>query len=128
MKILGIGVDIVDISRFKKLIKNKSFIKRIFTKSEILNSKKTNLKANYFSKRFAAKEAMMKALGTGFRKGVNFNDICVINNKLGKPDIKYNDKVKKLIISRFKISSFNLFISISDEKKYSIAFVIFQKK
>ena len=72
MKILGIGTDIVEVLRFKNLIKNKSFIKRIFTKSEILNSKKTKSKANYFSKRFAAKEALMKAIGTGFRKNINF--------------------------------------------------------
>ena len=127
MKILGIGTDIVEVLRFKNLIKNKSFIKRIFTKSEILNSKKTNSKANYFSKRFAAKEALMKAIGTGFTKGVNFKDICIVNNKLGKPNIKCNNKIKKLIISRFKIKNFNLFLSLSDEKNYSIAFVIIQQ-
>ena len=127
MKILGVGTDIVEILRIKNLIKNKIFVKRIFTKSEILNSKKTNSKANYFSKRFAAKEALMKAIGTGFTKGVNFKDICVVNDKFGKPNIKYNNKIKKLIISRFKIKSFNLFLSLSDEKNYSIAFVIIQQ-
>ena len=127
MKILGIGTDIVDVLRFKNLIKNKSFIKRIFTKSEILNSEKTKSKANYFSKRFAAKEALVKAIGTGFRKSINFKDICVVNDNFGKPNIKYNNKIKKLIISRFKIKRFNLFLSLSDEKKYSIAFVIIQQ-
>ena len=127
MKILGVGTDIVEVSRINKLIKNISFIQRIFTKSEILNSKKTNLKANYFSKRFAAKEALMKAVGTGFTKSVNFKDISVVNDKFGKPNIKYNDNVKKLIISRYKIKSFNLFLSLSDEKNYSIAFVIIQQ-
>ncbi len=128
MKILGVGTDIVEVLRIKILIKNKSFVKRIFTKSEILNSEKTNFKAKYFSKRFAAKEALMKAIGTGFRKGVNFKDICVVNNKLGRPNIKYNNKIKKLIISKFKIKNFNLFLSLSDEKNYSIAFVIIQQK
>ena len=127
MKILGVGTDIVEVLRIKILIKNKSFVKRIFTKSEILNSEKTNSKAKYFSKRFAAKEALMKAIGTGFTKGVNFKDICVVNNKLGKPNIKYNNKIKKLIISKFKIKNFNLFLSLSDEKNYSIAFVIIQQ-
>ena len=127
MKILGVGTDIVEVLRINNSIKNKSFIKRIFTKSEILNSRKTTLKANYFSKRFAAKEALMKAVGTGFTKGVNFKDIWVVNDKLGKPNIKYNNKVKKLIISKFKIKSFNLFLSLSDEKNYSIAFVIIQQ-
>ena len=57
MKILGIGVDIIQNSRIKKAIKNKSFVSRIFSKSEITNSKKKNNKTNYFAKRFAAKEA-----------------------------------------------------------------------
>ena len=127
MKILGIGTDIVEVLRVKNSIKNKSFIKRIFTKNEILDSKKTKLKASFFSKRFAAKEALMKAVGTGFRKGINFKDIHVVNDKLGKPTIIYNNKVKKLIFSIFKIKSFNIFLSLSDEKKYCIAFVIIQK-
>ena len=127
MKILGIGIDIVNVLRFKNLIKKKSFLKRIFSKSEILNSRNNKFKANYFSKRFAAKEALMKAIGTGFRKNINFDDIYVANDSLGKPSIKYNNKVKKLIISKFKIKSFNLFLSLSDEKNYSIAFVIIQK-
>ena len=127
MKILGIGTDIIETLRIKNLMKNKSFLKRIFTKSEIINSKKTKSKVNFFSKRFAAKEALMKAIGTGFRKGINFKDISITNDRFGKPIIKYNDNVKKLIISRFKIKSFNLFLSLSDEKNYSIAFVIIQQ-
>ena len=77
MKTLGIGVDIIDNSRIKKLISNKKFLNRIFSYSEIKFSKKINNKTNYFSKRFAAKEAFSKALGTGFRKGLNFNDISI---------------------------------------------------
>tara|TARA_B100001250_G_C19409410_1_gene618332 strand:- start:110 stop:496 length:387 start_codon:yes stop_codon:yes gene_type:complete len=128
MKILGIGTDIVEVSRIKKLIKNKSFLNRVFAKSEILNSKKTNSKANYFSKRFAAKEALMKAIGTGFRKGINFKNIYINNDKLGKPNIKFDNKVKKLIISTFKIKNFSIFLSLSDEKNYSTALVIIQEK
>ena len=128
MKILGIGTDIVEVSRIKSLIKTKSFLKRVFTKNEILNSKKNKFKANYFSKRFAAKEALVKALGTGFRKGINFKDIYINNDKLGKPLIKLDNKVKKLIISRFKTRNFSIFLSLSDERKYSIAFVIIQTK
>ena len=127
MKILGIGTDIVEVLRIKNSMKNKSFVKRIFTQSEIFNSKKINSKANFFSKRFAAKEALMKAIGTGFRKGIAFKDIYIVNDKFGKPIIKYNIKVKKIIISKFKIKSFNLFLSLSDEKNYSIAFVIIQQ-
>lgn len=128
MQILGIGVDIVSNLRIKKSIKKNSFINRVFSKSEIYQSKKTKNKSNYFSKRFAAKEAFMKALGTGFRYNVNFKDISVINNKEGKPELKVTSNIKKLLINRLKVKKFNLFISLSDEKNYSIAFVVIQKK
>jgi len=84
-------------------------------------------KSRYFVKRFAAKQASVKSLGTGFMNGFNFIDISVINDKLGKPSFFITKKIKNLIKKRFKINSFNFFLSISDEKKYSIAFVIFQK-
>ena len=127
MKIVGTGVDIVENSRIKKSILNNSFLNRVFTKEEILISKKMKNKSSYFAKRFAAKEAFVKSLGTGFRYGFNFKDISVINDKLGKPAFFITKKIKNLIKKRFKINSFNFFLSISDEKKYSIAFVILQK-
>ena len=128
MKILGIGVDIVDNSRIDRSLKNNSFIKRVFSKSEILSAKKTKDKKSYYSKRFAAKEAFSKSIGTGFRDNLNFKDISIINNKLGKPSFVITEKIKKIIKKHFKTSSFNFFLSISDEKKYSIAYVILQKK
>jgi len=128
MQILGTGVDIIEVIRIKKSLKNKNFTNKIFTISEILQSKKVKDKSAYFAKRFAAKEAFAKALGTGFRKDLNFKDISVINNKIGKPSFIINEKIKKIIKKKFKTTSFNFFLSISDEKKYSIAFVILQKK
>ena len=127
MKIVGTGVDIVENSRIKKSILNNSFLNRVFTNEEILISKNMKNKSSYFAKRFAAKEAFVKSLGTGFRHGFNFKDISVINDKLGKPSFFITKKIKNLIKKRLKINSFNFFLSISDEKKYSIAFVIFQK-
>jgi len=127
MKIIGTGVDIVENSRIKKSILNNSFLNRIFTDEEISISKNMKNKANYFAKRFAAKEAFVKSLGTGFRNGLNFKDISVINDKLGKPSFFITKKIKNTIKKKFNINSFNFFLSISDEKKYSIAFVIFQK-
>ena len=127
MKIIGTGVDIVKNSRIKKSIANNSFLNRVFTNKEILISKKIKNKTSYFAKRFAAKEAFVKSLGTGFRYGLNLKDISIINDKLGKPSFFINKKIKNLIKKRFKINSFNFFLSISDEKKYSIAFVVFQK-
>ena len=128
MKILGIGVDIVDNSRIAKSLKNKLFIKRIFSNSEILIAKMTKDKTNYYAKRFAAKEAFAKSLGTGFRNNLNFNDISIVKDKLGKPSFIINEKIKRIVKKEFKTSSFNFFLSISDEKKYSIAYVVLQKK
>ena len=126
-RIFGVGVDIIKNSRIKKLLKNKNFIKRVFSKNEIKNSVKIKDKTSYFSKRFAAKEALMKAVGTGFRYNVNFKDISVINNKLGKPQIIITNNIKRLLINRNKLKKFRIFLSLSDEKNYSIAFVIVQK-
>jgi holo-[acyl-carrier protein] synthase len=127
MKVVGTGVDIVENSRIKKSIASSIFLKRVFTREEILSSKKIKNKVSYYAKKFAAKEALVKSLGTGFRYGLNFKDISIINDKLGKPSFLISNKIKNLIKKRFKINSFNFFLSISDEKKYSIAFVIFQK-
>ena len=128
MKILGIGVDIVENIRIHKSLKNVSFIKRVFSSSEILLAKKITNKKSYYSKRFAAKEAFAKSIGTGFRDDLNFNDISIVNDKLGKPSFVINEKIKKIVKKQFKITLFNFFLSISDEKKYSVAYVILQKK
>ena len=128
MKILGIGVDIVENSRISKLLKNKLFIKRIFSNSEILIASKIRNKKGYYSKRFAAKEAFAKSIGTGFRDDLNYNDISIVNDKLGKPSFIINEKIKRIVKKQFKITLFNFFLSISDEKKYSVAYVILQKK
>ena len=128
MKTLGIGVDIVQNSRIRKSITNKNFLLRIFTNDEINKSKKIKNKIAFFSKRFAAKEAFSKALGTGFRKTLNFKDISITNNKRGKPSIKINNKLHNLINKKFKTKKINVLLSISDESKHSIAFVILEKK
>ena len=127
MKMIGIGVDIVKNKRIHASIKKKKFINRIFSKNEILMSEKFANKTNYFSKRFAAKESFVKALGTGFRKDLNFKDIQIINDKLGKPYYLIDRKIKHLIQKKKKVKNFDLFLSISDEKDYSIAFTIIQQ-
>jgi len=128
MKPLGIGVDIIDNLRIKKSLSSKKFVLRIFSKSEIKKSKKILNKTAFFAKRFAAKEAFSKALGTGFRNGLNFNDISVVNDKYGKPTIKLSNKLKNIISKMFKTKKINIFLSFADEKKHSIAFVIIEKK
>ena len=128
MKILGIGIDIVENKRLSKLVKNKSFLSRLFTLVEIKNSRLIKDKSIYFSKKFAAKESFAKALGTGFRRGLNFKDIEILNDNLGKPYFRLNNKTKKIIMKTLKVKNFDIFLSISDEKEYSIAFTIIQVK
>jgi holo-[acyl-carrier protein] synthase len=126
MKILGIGVDIIENKRIKKSIKNTRFINRIYTIKELKQSALIKNKTNYFSKRFAAKEAFVKALGTGFRQNINFKDIEVINDKMGRPYFIKTKKITNLVKKKFKVKDFNCFLSISDENDYSTAFVIIQ--
>ena len=127
LKIFGVGTDIVKNSRIKKLIKNKKFINRIFTSSEIKDSKKINQKVLFFSKRFAAKEAFVKSLGTGFAHNINFKDINVSKKRSGKPYITLSNKLKNILKRKLKLKKIKIFLSLSDEREYSVAYVITQK-
>ena len=127
MNIIGNGVDIVENRRIAKSLKNNGFLYRIFTKNEIEQSKKIKNKVNFFAKRFAAKEAFVKALGTGIRNNINFKDISVKNNINGQPLMNISNKLKRLLKQKFKINKYRLYLSLSDEKKHSIAFVIINK-
>ena len=127
MEIIGNGVDIVENKRIKNSLKIKGFIKRVFTQNEINKSKKLNNKTNFFAKRFAAKEAFVKSLGTGFRNGINFKDISVKNNNLGKPELYLNKKIKSFLSQKLRNKKYKIHLSLSDEKRHSIAFVIINK-
>ena len=126
MKILGIGVDIIENKRIGKSIKNSKFRNRIYTSKELAQSSLIKNKISFFSKRFAAKEAFAKALGTGFRNNLNFKDIEIMNDKFGKPYYSKTKKITQLIRKEFKVKNFKCFLSISDEKEYSTAFTIIQ--
>jgi holo-[acyl-carrier protein] synthase len=128
MKILGIGVDIIENKRIKKSIKSKKFKNRIYSINELKLSLLSKNKISFFSKRFAAKEAFSKALGTGIRNNLNFKDIEIINDKLGKPFFVQNKKITKIVQNNFNVKNFNCFLSISDENDYSTAFTIIQTK
>jgi holo-[acyl-carrier protein] synthase len=128
MKILGIGVDVVQNKRIKSLIKNKKFLSRTFGEKEIKISQKFLDKTNYFAKRFAAKEALAKSIGTGIRNNLNFKDIEILNDDIGKPFYFKSKKINNIICKKFKINKFDLFLSLSDEKDYSVAFTILQTK
>jgi len=127
MKILGIGVDIIQNKRIKDSIKNHKFKNRIYSSNELKLSSYSKNKIGYFSKRFAAKEAFAKALGTGFRDNLNFKDIEIMSDKLGKPYYAKTKKITQIIKKEFKVKNFNCFLSISDEKEYSTAFAIIEK-
>ena len=126
MKILGIGVDIIQNKRIKASIRNHKFKNRIFSSKELKLSSYSKNKIGFFSKRFAAKEAFAKALGTGFRNNLNFKDIEIMNDKLGKPYYAKTKKITKIIRKEFRVKNFNCFLSISDEKEYSTAFAIIE--
>ena len=123
MKIFGIGTDIVKISRIRKSIKKKKFISRLFNKKEILKCANNRNSHNCFAKRFAAKEAFSKALGTGIAKGINFNEIIILNEKNGKPFIKLLNKTKLIVEKKIKKKNYKIALSLSDEDNYAVAFV-----
>ena len=124
MKIYGIGTDIANINRIKKSLKNKNFINRLFNKNEVKKCNNQINKANCYAKRFAAKEAFSKAMGTGISKGINFNEIIVYNIKSGKPNIKLLGNTKKIVNKILNKKKFNIFLSLSDDKPFAVATVV----
>ena len=128
MHIIGNGVDIIKNSRINNSLKIKGFLNRIFTEKEIEQGKKLKNKINFYAKRFAAKEAFVKAIGIGFRSDINFIDIEIKNYKNGKPYISLSKKLNNFLKKKFKIQRYKVFLSLSDEKDYSIAFVVIDKK
>mgnify|MGYP002046189192 FL=1 len=126
MRIVGIGVDIIENKRIKNSLKNLKFKKRIYSTKELAQSSLSKNKVGFFSKRFAAKEAFAKALGTGFSGNLNFKDIEIVNDKKGKPYYLKSKKISKIIHKNFNVKKYNCFLSISDEKDYSTAFTIIQ--
>ena len=123
MSIFGIGTDIISVDRIKNLLKNKNFINRIFNEKEILKCKNINNSINCYAKRFAAKEAFAKALGTGISNGINFNEIVILNKKSGKPYIRIIGQTKRILNKKFKKKKIKIFLSLTDEQKYAVAFV-----
>ncbi len=126
MKIFGLGTDIVNIKRLEKILKkkNNSFKSRIFSKNEILYCDKKSNPFPFYAKRYAAKEALSKALGTGIRKGVNFKDIEISNNKHGKPYIKLKGETAIFLKKKIKRKKYLIYLSLSDDLPWAQATVI----
>ena len=124
--ILTNGIDIIDIRRIKKTIDKfgDKFKKRCFSRNEIIRCENTNKSSECYAKRYAAKEACAKALGTGLARGVFWKDIEVYNDKFGKPKIRLNNNAHKFFKKITKNSKASIEVSLSDEVNYAIANVI----
>ncbi len=124
--IVGTGVDIVEIDRIQKIVDQygDAFAKRILCENEHENYEKQKFPVRFIARRFAAKEAVAKALGTGFQAGITMHMICVAHDEFGRPIIKLYDRAKERADS---LGVENLLISISDERHYAMAFAVMEK-
>ena len=125
--IYGVGIDIIEIKRIKKVIQKygNRFKKRCFHKDEIIRSEKKYNTVESYAKRYAAKEACAKAMGTGLARGVFWKDIEVKNNKYGKPYILLHNNAKKFL--NLDSNEYEINLSLTDEKEFAIANVILSK-
>jgi len=120
--IVGIGTDIVDISRVLHLVeKGDAFAQRVLTESEFDVYATKTQKHTYLAKRWSAKEAVSKALGTGIAQGITFKDIEVLNDDYGKPRVHLSGRALEVA---FCLQIKHWHISISDEKHYAVSFVV----
>jgi len=128
--IISNGIDIIDIRRIKKTIDkyNFRFKNKCFHPGEINKSESRLKSVESYAKRYAAKEACAKALGTGLARGIFWKDIEVQNDKFGKPKIKLHNNALKFLKKMIKSQDCSIEVSLSDEKKYAIANVIIYGK
>ena len=121
--IIGIGTDIIEISRIEKAMnRTSSFIERSFTDSEIQYFKSKGLKGNVVAGNFAAKEAISKAMGTGFRS-FGLKDIEVLRDELGKPVVNLSEKIYRLL----DVKKLTIHVSISHNKENAIAYAVMEE-
>ena len=130
MNVIGLGTDIVNINRIKKIYSKygNHFLDKILTESEKKIEKKSSRLRNIetIAKRFAAKEAISKAIGYGFSKGIHFKNIEIYNDKNGKPCANINGKAKAVLS---KISKkYNIFLTLSDDKPWAVATALITSK
>ena len=126
MKIFGIGTDIVNIKRMDNSLKKhgKNFKNRIFSSSEIKYCENKKNPSSFYAKRFAAKEAFSKALGTGIKGNIIFKNIEIRNNKNGKPSIKLNGYVDHYLKKQIRNKKYSIHLSLSHDKPWAQATVI----
>lgn len=121
--IIGIGVDIADIRRFEKLLERfgNRLAKRILSNSELVEFEQSKNPAAFLAKRFAVKEATVKALGTGFGEGLHARQISLSHNQRGAPFLELSDKAAQVW---GHLGCNQSHVSLSDEKEHAIAFVV----
>jgi holo-[acyl-carrier protein] synthase len=126
MKIFGIGTDIVNIRRFDKSLKRHGnrFKNRIFSKKEINYCEKKKNPSAFYAKRFAAKEALSKALGIGIGKDLNFNNIEISNDFKGKPSIRLKGSIKNYVKKKINNKKYKIYLSLTDDIPCAQATVI----
>ena len=124
--IYGIGTDVVEVIRIKESLDKfgDKLARKILTEEEMIAYHSSSLKENFLAKRFAAKEAFSKALGTGLRGSVNLQAISITHNNMGKPSFEFNKQVQNILSNRKIIYQH---LSISDEKNIAVAFVVLDK-
>ncbi|MDD2506686.1 MAG: holo-ACP synthase [Candidatus Cloacimonetes bacterium] len=120
--IIGVGTDIVEIGRIDRLLdRNPRFVDKVFSSAEIEYCSSKASPAQSFAARFAAKEAFLKSLGTGWDQGISWQEIEVMNDNQGKPDIRLCGKAKELAEQKgIRL----IHLSLSHEKQYAVASVI----
>jgi holo-[acyl-carrier protein] synthase len=123
--IYGTGIDIVDISRFERFVAedNVPLFQRLFTVGEIEYCAAKRKSAQHYALRFAAKEAFLKALGTGLREGLSWQDMEVVHDHYGKPELKLYGGAEQLFMSR---SLKSCFLSLSHDGNCAVASVILE--
>ena len=126
MKIFGIGTDIINIRRMEKSLKRhgSKFKNNIFSKDEITYCEKKKNSGAFYAKRFAAKEALSKALGTGIRRDIKFKDIEIRNDSYGIPSIWLKGDVDYYLKKKIKRKKYSIHLSLSDDIPWAQATVI----
>ena len=122
MPIIGIGIDLVDVTRIEEAVKKrKHFLERIYTQEEIKVNPRGEFRFQELAGRFAAKEAFFKAIKSGWRRGVTFSDVIVLNEPSGAPYIKLNGRAKEIAQS---LGVNKIFVSISHTEDLATGIVI----
>jgi holo-[acyl-carrier protein] synthase len=123
--IFGTGIDIVDISRFEKFVRenNEPLFNRVFTPLEQAYCVGKRRSAQHYALRFAAKESFLKALGTGLRNGIAWRDMEVVNDTLGKPELHLGGKAEEI----FRENNLTrIFLSLSHDGNFAVASIILE--